>query len=59
MSPVKKKPTSDDTGTVSRILQVLQCFSEQELAAFLGERGLEWKHLCHDEPHPDSPAGGI
>jgi IclR family KDG regulon transcriptional repressor len=29
MSPVKKKPTSDDTGTVSRILQVLQCFSEQ------------------------------
>ncbi len=30
MSAVKAKQTSDDTGTVSRVLQLLQCFSEQQ-----------------------------
>lgn len=30
MSPLKKKQSSDDTGTVSRVLQLLQCFNEQQ-----------------------------
>ena len=35
--------------------------AEDAVVAFLGGLDLRrsGKHLCHDEPHPDSPAGGI